>query len=101
MRDEHSIAMPQFQAVVSLTVFVALGNCYRKPLFLVSEEGTSAAMTKKFLAHMLESRIEQTKARPLRIILDGEYLKRLAPVFRPSHPSHSSYRSPQPPLSRA
>ena len=75
MRDEHSIAMPQFQAVVSLTVFVALGNCYRKPLFLVSEEGTSAAMTKKFLAHMLESRIEQTKARPLRIILDGKLLK--------------------------
>lgn len=75
MRDEHSIAMPQFQAVVSLTVFVALGNCYSKPLFMVSEEGTSAAMTKKFLALMLESRSEQTKNRPLRIILDGKSLE--------------------------
>ena len=58
MRDEHSIPMPQFLTVTSLTVFVALGNCYRKPLFMISEEGTSAAMTKKFLAHMLDSRSE-------------------------------------------
>ena len=74
MRDEHSIPMPQFLTVTSLTVFVALGNCYRKPLFMISEEGTSAAMTKKFLAHMLDSRSEQTKGRPLRIILDGKCL---------------------------
>ena len=64
--------MPQFQTVTSLTVFVAIGNCYSQPLFMISEEGTSAAMTKKFLAKMLESRSPQTKARPLRIILDGK-----------------------------
>ena len=71
MKEEHAIPMPQFQAVASLTVFVAIGNCYSKPLFMISEEGTSAAMTKQFLAKMLESRSPQTKTRPLRIILDG------------------------------
>ena len=71
MREAHSIPMPQFQAVESLTVFVAIANCYNKPLFMISDEGTSAAMTKKFLAKMLESRSTQTKNRPLRIILDG------------------------------
>ena len=96
MRSAHEVEVPQFQAVTSLTIFVAIGNCFDRPLFMISEEGTNSANVKKFLAQMLAARSEQDRTRPLRIILDGKFsfefqcIQTSLTVGHPSHHCHAN-----------
>ena len=71
MHQAHDIAMPQFGANVNLTIFVAISNVFDRPLFMISNEGTSALMVREFLHRILAARTECDQHRPLRIVLDG------------------------------